>query len=61
MTEYEPRPPRTKQEREARKEQARWVAEQNTAEQRKVDEAFRSNFERLKAERKAREQLAERG
>jgi hypothetical protein len=61
MTEYEPRPPRTKQEREARKEQARWVAEQNMAEQRKVDEAFRSNFERLKAERKAREQLAERG
>ena len=61
MTEYEPRPLPTKEERTARKEQARWVAEQIMAEQRKADEAFMSNFERLRAERKAREQLAAKG
>jgi hypothetical protein len=58
MTEYEPRLPPNKEEKAARKEQARWVAEQNMAEKRKADEAFMTNFERLKAERKAREQLA---
>jgi hypothetical protein len=31
------------------------------AEKRKADEEFKSNFERLKAERKAREQLASKG
>ena len=61
MADYIPRPPPTKQEREAKKEQARAVAEQNMAEKRKADEAFKSNFERLKAERKAREQLAPKG
>ena len=47
----------TKEERDAKKEQARIVAEKNLAEREKADRAFRSNFERLKAERKAREQL----
>jgi len=32
MTEYEPRLPPNKEEKAARKEQARWVAEQNMAE-----------------------------
>lgn len=48
-------PPLTKEEREARKEKARWDAEQNLAVRNKKDQAFRANFERLKAERKARE------
>jgi hypothetical protein len=49
--------PLTKEERDAKKELARIVAEKNLAEREKADQAFRSNFERLKAERKAREQL----
>jgi hypothetical protein len=39
----------------AKKEKARWNAEQNLSARKKVDDAFRSNFERLKAERLARE------
>ena len=54
MNDYEPQP----EERVAKKEQARWVSHENVEEKRKTDEAFMSNFERLKAERKAREQLA---
>jgi hypothetical protein len=51
----------SKEEREARKEQARLVAEENLRRLQKSNEAFRINFERLKAERKAREQLASDG
>jgi len=55
--EYETRqkPPPTKQEREARKAQARQDAEQALIARKKADDAFRANFERLKAERLARE------
>jgi hypothetical protein len=44
-----------KEERVAKKEKARWDAEQNRTARKKVDNAFRSNFERVKAERLARE------
>ena len=57
---YETRqkPPPTKQEREARKAQARKEAEQAMIARKKADDAFRANFERLKAERLAREAAA---
>lgn len=57
MKEFEHRekPPVTKEEREAKKEQSRLAAEQALIERKKADDAFRSNFERLKAERLARE------
>ena len=45
----------TKEEREAKKAKARWDAEQNLKARKKSDDAFRANFERLKAERLARE------
>jgi hypothetical protein len=45
----------TKEERDAKKEKARQDAEKGLAEHKKEDEAFRANFERLKAERLARE------
>ena len=45
----------TKQEREAKKEQARKDAEKALIARKKADDAFRANFERLKAERLARE------
>ena len=63
MEEFEHRekPPVTKEERAVRKEKARIVAEENLAQKTKDDEAFRANFERLKAERKARDQLAKPG
>jgi len=47
--------PPTKQEREAKKELARKDAEQALIARKKEDDAFRANFERLKAERLARE------
>jgi hypothetical protein len=47
--------PPTKEEREARKEQARKDAEKALVARKKADDAFRANFERLKAERRARE------
>jgi len=47
--------PPTKEEREAKKEKARIEAEKALAARKKQDEAFRANFERLKAERLARE------
>ena len=50
----EKRPP-TKEEREAKKEKARLEAEKALVLRKKEDEAFRANFERLKAERLARE------
>ena len=45
----------SKQEREAKKEKQRWDAERALKERRKADDVFRANFERLKAERLARE------
>lgn len=58
MEEFEHRMkrPATKEEREAKKQLARLDAEKNLAAKKKADEAFRANFERLKAERKSREQ-----
>jgi hypothetical protein len=50
----EKRPP-TKAERAAKKEQARKDAEEQLAARKKEHEPFRANFERLKAERLARE------
>lgn len=47
--------PPTKEEREAKKEKARWDAEPNLIARKRADEAFRANLERLKAERLARE------
>ncbi len=47
--------PPTKEEREAKKEKARQEAVKALAVRKKEDEAFRANFERLKAERLARE------
>jgi hypothetical protein len=54
---YETREKRspTKEEREAKKQKAREEAEKVLAARRKEDAAFRANFERLKAERLARE------
>ena len=45
----------TKEEREAKKEQSRKDAESVLAARKKEDDAFRANFERLKAERLARQ------
>jgi len=45
----------TKQEREAKKAQARKDAELAMIARKKADDAFRANFERLKGERQARE------
>ena len=50
----EKKPP-TKEEREAKKEQTRRDAEKALIARKKADDAFRANFERLKAERRARE------
>ena len=57
MTEFENRvkPPVTREEREAKMQQRRFDAEQAIIERKKADDAFRANFERLKAERLARE------
>jgi hypothetical protein len=53
--EHREKQPITKEEREAKKEQARKDAEKALAARKKEDDAFRANFERLKAERLARE------
>lgn len=58
MTEYQRKPIPAKEEREAKKKQARTTIEKNIAENKKSDAAFRANYERLKAERLAREKLA---
>ena len=47
--------PLTKEERAAKKEQSCKDAETVLAARKKADDAFRANFERLKAERLARE------
>jgi hypothetical protein len=49
------RRPLTREEREAKKAKAREEAGKVLAARKKADEAFRANFERLKAERLARE------
>ncbi|WP_197082585.1 hypothetical protein [Bradyrhizobium sp. LTSP885] len=46
----------TAEERAAKKEKSLWDAQKALAERKKADDAFRANFERLKAERLAREQ-----
>ena len=51
---HEKTPP-TKEEREAKKERARKEAQKAIVARKKADDAFRANFERLKAERRARE------
>jgi hypothetical protein len=53
--EHREKPPITKEEREAKKERARQDAVKALAARKKDDDAFRANFERLKAERLARE------
>ena len=57
MDEFEHRdkPPITKEEREAKLQKQRWDAEQALVERKKAERAFYANFERLKAERLARE------
>jgi hypothetical protein len=59
MTDFENRakPPLSREEREAKMEKRRWDAEQALIERKKADDAFRANFERLKAERLAREAI----
>ena len=59
--EHKQKPPITKAEREAKKEKSLLEAKQALAERKKADDAFRANFERLKAERKAREETAGEG
>ncbi len=48
-------PPRSREERAALMEKRREDAEKALDERRKADDAFRANYERLKAERLARE------
>ena len=59
MTDFQNRvkPPVSREEREAKMQQRRWDAEQALIERRKADDAFRANYERLKAERLAREAI----
>lgn len=53
--EHREKRPATREEREAKKAQARRDAEIALAARKKEDDAFRANFQRLKAERLARE------
>ncbi len=53
--EHREKRPATKEEREAKKQRARQEAEIALAARKKEDDAFRANFQRLKAERLARE------
>jgi hypothetical protein len=53
--EHREKPAVTTEERAAKKEKSRWDAEKALGERKKTDDAFRANFERLKAERQARE------
>ena len=57
--EHREKRPATKEEREAKKERARKEAEIVLAARKKEDDAFRANFQRLKAERLARESATE--
>ena len=49
------KPPLSSEERAERMEQKRWNAEQALKERREAEDAFRANYQRLKAERLARE------
>ncbi|QHO72472.1 hypothetical protein ACH79_07390 [Bradyrhizobium sp. CCBAU 051011] len=49
------KPSASAEERAAKAEQRRWDVEQALRERKAADDAFRVNFERLKAERLARE------
>jgi len=53
--EHREKPPVTAEQRAAKKEKTALEAEQALKERKKADEAFRANFERLRAERLARE------
>jgi hypothetical protein len=53
--EAEEKPAPTPEERAAKKEKNLWDAQKALAERQRADEAFRANYERLKAERLARE------
>jgi hypothetical protein len=48
----------TAEEKAAKLKKQKIIAERNLKEKAKLDAAFRANFERLKAERKARDQPA---
>lgn len=48
-------PSRSGEERAAKLEKNRWDAVKAMSDRKKVEDAFRANFERLKAERRARE------
>jgi hypothetical protein len=53
--EHREKPATTKEEGAARKEKRLWDARKAFAERKKVEDSFRANYERLKAERLARE------
>jgi hypothetical protein len=55
MEETREKPPVSGEERAANKESGRWDAKKALSERKKVEDAFRANYERLKAERLARE------
>jgi hypothetical protein len=57
MSEFEHRqkPPATAEERQAKKEKYQWDAVQALADRKRTEEKFRANYDRLRAERKARE------
>jgi hypothetical protein len=48
------KPAITKEERAAKKEKRAWDAEKALRDRKKSDDAFHANYERLKAERRAR-------
>jgi len=55
MDETREKPPVSSEERAAKKESSRWDAKEALRERKKAEDAFRANYERLKAERLARE------
>ena len=55
MDEIREKPPLSSEERAAKKETSRWDAMKALSERKKAEDAFRANYERLKAERLARE------
>jgi hypothetical protein len=55
MDETREKPPVSSEERAAKKESSRWDAMKALSERKKAEDAFRANYERLKAERLARE------
>ena len=53
--EQQEKQPLTKEQREAKKEKNRWDAAKALSEREMADDTFRANYERLKAQRLARE------